>query len=150
MEIEQRAIEGMYAHLEGEEGRIISAREATTASPVGGIEAREARDATSARLNSALERLRSAERSLCFGRIDGTDGQSWHIGRIGLRTESGDILLVDWRAEAARPFYAATMASPMGGSGSARTCETSRCVHPIERCDRRRLGRACCFVMCGR
>ena len=114
VEIEQRAIEGMYAHLEGEQERILAAREAAMASPVDGLEAREAREARAARLGSALERLRQAERSLCFGRIDGTDGQSWHIGRIGLRTESGEILLVDWRAEAARPFYAATMAAPMG------------------------------------
>lgn len=114
LEIEQRAIEGMYAHLEGEQNRLLAARDATMASPVDSIEAREAREATSARLGSALERLRQAERSLCFGRIDGTDGQSWHIGRIGLRTESGEILLVDWRAEAARPFYAATMAAAMG------------------------------------
>lgn len=114
VEIEQRAIERMYAHLEGEKDRIIATREATMAAPADDVMAREAREAASARLGSALEQLRSAERSLCFGRIDGADGQSWHIGRIGLRTESGEILLVDWRAEAARPFYAATMASPMG------------------------------------
>lgn len=114
VEIEQRAIEGMYAHLDGEQDRLLAARDATKASQVDGIEAREAREATSARLGEALARLRQAQRSMCFGRIDGTDGQSWHFGRIGLRTESGEILLVDWRAEAARPFYAATMASPMG------------------------------------
>jgi DNA helicase IV len=113
VEIEQRAIEEMYAHLDGEQDRIAAAREAARASQADGIEAREARAATVARLGGALERLRSAERSLCFGRIDGTDGRSHRIGRIGLRSESGEILLVDWRAEAARPFYAATMASPM-------------------------------------
>ncbi|ATG56651.1 DNA helicase [Brachybacterium ginsengisoli] len=103
----------MYAHLDGEQDRIAAAREAERASHVESIEAREAREATVARLGGALERLRSAERSLCFGRVDGTDGQSHRIGRIGLRSESGEILLVDWRAEAARPFYAATMATPM-------------------------------------
>ena len=114
VEIEQRAIEGMYARLDGEQDRIAAAREAARASEVDGVEAREARAATVARLGGAQERLRSAERSLCFGRIDGVDGSSHRIGRIGLRGESGEILLVDWRAEAARPFYAATMASPMG------------------------------------
>ncbi|MGO2048292.1 MAG: HelD family protein [Brachybacterium tyrofermentans] len=114
VEIEQRAVEGMYAQLEREQAELVAARKAAMATPADDVEAREAREATAARLGSALERLRSAERSLCFGRIDGTDGQSWPIGRIGLRTESGEILLVDWRAEAARPFYAATMASPMG------------------------------------
>lgn len=114
VEIEQRTIEGMYARLDGEQDRITAAREASRASEVDGVAAREARAATVARLGGALERLRSAERSLCFGRIDSTDGTSHHIGRIGLRTESGEVLLVDWRAEAAQPFYAATMASPMG------------------------------------
>ncbi|MGP5714496.1 HelD family protein [Brachybacterium tyrofermentans] len=111
--IEQRAIEEMYAHLDGEQDRIAAAREAARASRVESVEAREAREATVARLGGALERLRSAEKSLCFGRIDATDGRSHRIGRIGLRSESGEILLVDWRAEAARPFYAATMATPM-------------------------------------
>ena len=32
VEIEQRAIEGMYAHLEGEQNRILAARDATMAS----------------------------------------------------------------------------------------------------------------------
>ena len=113
VEIEQRAIEEMYAHLDGEQDRIAAAREAERASHVESIEAREAREATVARLGGALERLRSAQKSLCFGRVDGTDGRSHRIGRIGLRSESGEILLVDWRAEAARPFYAATMATPM-------------------------------------
>jgi DNA helicase IV len=45
---------------------------------------------------------------------DGADARSLSIGRIGMRDAAGDVLLVDWRAEAARPFYAATPASPMG------------------------------------
>ena len=60
-------------------------------------------------------RLDAAEDRLCFGRLDLTDGRRLHIGRIGLSApDGGDPLLVDWRAPAARPFYAATPAEPLG------------------------------------
>lgn len=39
VEIEQRSIEGMYVHLEGEQDRLLAARDATMASSVDGIEA---------------------------------------------------------------------------------------------------------------
>ncbi len=43
-------------------------------------------------------------------------GSAWHIGRIGLRDESGEgePLLIDWRAPAARAFYVATAVAPHG------------------------------------
>ena len=52
--------------------------------------------------------LDAAERSLCFGRLDFDDGDRLYIGRLGLRSEDHDLLLVDWRARAAEPFYRAT------------------------------------------
>jgi DNA helicase IV len=52
--------------------------------------------------------LDAAERNLCFGRLDFEDGDRFYIGRIGLRSEDYDQLLVDWRARAAEPFYRAT------------------------------------------
>ena len=52
--------------------------------------------------------LDAAERNLCFGRLDFDDGDRLYIGRIGLRSDDHDRLLVDWRARAAEPFYRAT------------------------------------------
>ena len=52
--------------------------------------------------------LDAAERNLCFGRLDFDDGDRFYVGRIGLRSEDHDTLLVDWRARAAEPFYRAT------------------------------------------
>jgi DNA helicase IV len=52
--------------------------------------------------------LDAAERNLCFGRLDLDDGERLYIGRLGLRNERHDQLLVDWRAPAAQPFYRAT------------------------------------------
>jgi DNA helicase IV len=52
--------------------------------------------------------LDAAERNLCFGRLDFDDDDRFYIGRIGLRSDDHDTLLVDWRARAAEPFYRAT------------------------------------------
>ena len=52
--------------------------------------------------------LDAAERNLCFGRLDFDDGDRFYIGRLGLRGDDHDQLLVDWRARAAEPFYRAT------------------------------------------
>lgn len=114
VESEQRAISVMYARLDAETSRLGAARARAAASPVDGPESRLARDAALAQTDGAMGRFRLAERSLCFGRIDSTAGTSLHVGRVGLRSESGEILLVDWRADAARPFYAATPVSPQG------------------------------------
>ncbi|MFF5445697.1 HelD family protein [Streptomyces sp. NPDC012888] len=45
-----------------------------------------------------------------------SDGRDHHIGRIGVRRDDAERtpLVVDWRAEVARPFYLATGYSPMG------------------------------------
>ncbi|MBL1083537.1 AAA family ATPase [Streptomyces actinomycinicus] len=74
-----------------------------------------ARDVAAERLARQVRRLAGAEEGLVFGRIDGADGTDLHIGRLGLHLDDGDVpLLVDWRAEAARPFYAATAVHPVG------------------------------------
>ena len=57
--------------------------------------------------NRAVE-LDAAERNLCFGRLDFDDGDRFYIGRLGLRSDDHELLLVDWRARAAEPFYRAT------------------------------------------
>jgi DNA helicase IV len=70
-----------------------------------------------AHLVNLRQQLRSAEASqsrLCFGRIDPHDQTELHVGRIGLRSAAGGVILVDWRAPQAAPFYQATSAQPMG------------------------------------
>jgi DNA helicase IV len=52
--------------------------------------------------------LEGAERNLCFGRMDFDGGERLYIGRLGLRGAEHDLVLVDWRAPASRPFYQAT------------------------------------------
>ncbi|HYI62157.1 MAG TPA: hypothetical protein VEW93_10175 [Acidimicrobiales bacterium] len=50
---------------------------------------------------------------LVFGRIDGDDGSSWHVGRRHVEDGAGDPLVVDWRAPVSVPFYRATPADPL-------------------------------------
>lgn len=105
----------MYARLDADVSESLSAHARAMAAPVEGPEELYARDLDVSRLADNIRQLRAAERSLCFGRIDGVQqGESLYVGRIGLRTEAGEPLLVDWRAVAARPFYSATMVSPLG------------------------------------
>jgi DNA helicase IV len=55
-----------------------------------------------------LRRLDAQEEGLVFGRLDFDDGEARHIGRIGVRDEEYEPLVVDWRAPAAAAFYRAT------------------------------------------
>ncbi len=60
-----------------------------------------------------LRRLDAQEEGLVFGRLDFGDGEVRHIGRIGVRDEEYEPLVVDWRAPAAAAFYRATPADQM-------------------------------------
>lgn len=71
------------------------------------------REAHLGNLQQQLHAARAAAQRLCFGRITDHEGDSRHIGRLGLRDASGDVVLVDWRAPQAASFYQATTADPM-------------------------------------
>ncbi|WP_197973814.1 HelD family protein [Streptomyces gossypiisoli] len=72
------------------------------------------REVAAQRLAKEIGRLEGAENGLVFGRIDRADGTALRIGRLGMQTDEEDLpLLVDWRANAARPFYEATPVHPM-------------------------------------
>ncbi|WP_326614397.1 AAA family ATPase [Streptomyces scopuliridis] len=114
VEVERRLVDAMYDRLDCVVADALAARGRVLAGPVEGPQELYARDVEVARLTRTVRELRAAEGSLCFGRIDSTSGESVHIGRTGLRSADGALLLVDWRADAARPFYAATPASPLG------------------------------------
>jgi DNA helicase IV len=83
-------------------------------SPGGTHQARLERDVSAAEQRTRLAQLNGIERGLCFGRTDDTGGRTLYIGRIGLRDDDYELRLIDWRAPAARPFYAATPGSPAG------------------------------------
>ncbi|HEY6758343.1 MAG TPA: hypothetical protein VI318_02595 [Baekduia sp.] len=72
--------------------------------------------------NEALERMRrerlrlytSSSGPLFFGRIDEAAGTRRYVGRHAIADEDNDLLVVNWRAPAAEPFYAATTADHRG------------------------------------
>ncbi|MFJ3406652.1 HelD family protein [Promicromonospora sp. NPDC090134] len=110
---EQQYVDDLYARLDRETERVrADLDDAVRASSTDPAEA-YTREVRVAMLGRRARTLGAAEHHLCFGRIDGADGRTLHIGRTGL-SDGDDQLLVDWRAEAARPFYAATAAHPMG------------------------------------
>ncbi len=74
------------------------------------------RDVLQYRYAQELSVLDAAEDRLCFGRLDRDDGESIHIGRMGISddTPAREQVLMDWRAPMAAPFYTATALEPQG------------------------------------
>lgn len=87
--------------------------EARRATGVSGQEALQ-RDQEIHRLTADLRVLQRFGLDVCLGRVVPEGGEPMWVGRIGLTDGDGHRLLVDWRAPAAEPFFAATHADPMG------------------------------------
>lgn len=81
--------------------------------PAGHGQAALDRDLEIHRLTARLRMLRRFGLDLCLGRVVGAQG-TLYIGRLALTDQTGEPLLVDWRAPAAEPFFGATHANPMG------------------------------------
>ncbi len=111
---EQDYISLLYSRLDELRERT-SGRMARVLQQTGGThQARVERETFSAMYRQQLAQLDAAENGLCFGRLEFADGELRYIGRLGIHSDTDDYaqLLMDWRADAARPFYLATAASP--------------------------------------
>src|SRR5690625_3739416 len=114
---EQDYVDGLYTRLDVLRGQTAQTlTEAFGRGGDGGYAAQADREAQAQENATRLARLDSVENGLCFGRIDldsaDPAAETRYIGRIGLRDEEHEPLLIDWRAPAARPFYAAAPSSP--------------------------------------
>jgi DNA helicase IV len=112
---EQGEITGMYERLDAlrekarnELGRV--QREETTETDQAASE----RESFTKLYSGRFAQLSSVERGLCFGRIDSSTGERFHIGRMGLFDDDYNPLLIDWRTPVAQVFYRATAAAPLG------------------------------------
>ncbi len=114
---EQAFVDGVYRQLE------TSTRNAQALAAEGHGRARLGhegglveRDAMVFQAARRIANLDAAHEGLVFGRLDLKDGAEAprYIGRIGLRDENRDTLLIDWRAPAAAVFYQATASEPQG------------------------------------
>ncbi|WP_309097805.1 AAA family ATPase [Streptomyces sp.] len=113
---EQEFIDGLYARVDALRGDAETSVGDALAQGNTPMQARLERDILVAERSGLLAALNAVDGSLCFGRIDLTSGITHHIGRIGLRTDDAERtpVLIDWRADVARPFYLATGHTPMG------------------------------------
>ncbi|OXS32592.1 ATP-dependent DNA helicase [Streptomyces sp. XY006] len=113
---EQEFIDGLYARVDALRGDAETSVTDALAQGNTPMQARLERDILVAERSGLLAALNAVDGCLCFGRIDLTSGVTHHIGRIGLRTDDAERtpVLIDWRADVARPFYLATGHTPMG------------------------------------
>ncbi|NUQ91179.1 MAG: ATP-dependent DNA helicase, partial [Glycomyces artemisiae] len=113
---EQEFIDVLYARVDGLRAGTEAGVTDALAQGNTPMQARLERDILVAERSGLLAALNAVDGSLCFGRIDLASGATHHIGRIGLRTDDADHtpILIDWRADVARPFYLATGHTPMG------------------------------------
>jgi DNA helicase IV len=114
LEREQEYISILYARLDDLRERTKERRAAVLRQTGGTPQARLERDQFSAMYGQQLAQFDAAENGLCFGRLEFNSNELRYIGRLGIHADSDDYaqLLMDWRADAARPFYLATAASP--------------------------------------
>lgn len=113
---EQEFIDGLYARVDVLTGEAETSVTDALAQGDKPMQARLERDILVAERSGLLAALNAVDGSLCFGRIDLADSATHHIGRIGLREDDAERtpVLIDWRADVARPFYLATGHTPMG------------------------------------
>lgn len=71
------------------------------------------RDAFAYQAAKRLAVLDAEHDGLVFGRLDLTEEEIRYIGRLGVRDDDYEPLVIDWRAPAAEPFYRATASNPM-------------------------------------
>ncbi|MYW03837.1 UvrD-helicase domain-containing protein, partial [Streptomyces sp. SID3343] len=106
---EQRHVDRSYTRLEHmrDEAQALL-RQGYRQAQVGTRAALVERDVMVYRAELWARSLDAADDGLVFGRLDQLDEEIRHIGRIGIRDEDSEVLVVDWRAPAAEAFYRAT------------------------------------------
>lgn len=115
LEIERAYVAGLYGRLDAVRAEAESALVAVLRQTPGGThQHRSERDAFARVYEDRIAQLREVDERLVFGKLLGEDGAERYIGRIGLRDEEREPLLLDWRAPQASAFYQATAAHPLG------------------------------------
>ena len=112
---EQRVVDRVYERVEVMRSRArVLAREGHARTTAGPPSSLVERDALVLHAAEQLRALDAEAEGLVFGRLDFDDGETYHIGRLGLRDDNREPLLVDWRAPVAAAFYRATPGEPLG------------------------------------
>ncbi len=123
---EQRYVAGLYRRLDELKNEALTSLDRVRGTSAGGNhQSRSERDAYSRMYENRIAQLGEITERLAFGRLE-LDGDAHHsgtgptnprfryVGRIGLRDNDQNSILLDWRAPQASAFYQATAVSPMG------------------------------------
>jgi DNA helicase IV len=135
---ERDYVAGLYGRLDAL--RAEAERELATVrreSVGGNHQSRSERDAFARAYEDRIAQLREVGERLAFGRLELIDPDEQgstlrYIGRLGLRDENLEPLLLDWRAPQARAFYQATAATPLGARARRHLTTRGREVVRIE------------------
>ena len=115
---EQEYVDAVYAQLEKAAASAQAlAKEGLARGRIGNEGGLVERDAMVFQAARRMATLNAAHEGLVFGRLDmlpEVSGDPRYVGRIGLRDDNYDVMLIDWRAPAAAVFYQATQADPQG------------------------------------
>ncbi|CAN5259962.1 AAA family ATPase [soil metagenome] len=116
---EREYVGTLYARLDQLREEAQRQLEAVRRSNPGGThQNRSERDSFARIYEDRVAQLRQIDERLAFGRLEfrpeGDDPAYRYIGRIGLRDDEQQPILLDWRVPQARAFYQATAATPLG------------------------------------
>jgi AAA domain-containing protein/UvrD-like helicase family protein len=113
--VEQQHVDRVYTRLA--ELRLDASRaekDGYRLAGVGNFGALVERDAMVYHAARRRQTLDTEHEGLVFGRLDLLTGATHYVGRMGIRDNGSQPLVVDWRAPAAAAFYRATAAEPLG------------------------------------
>ncbi|MCU1474701.1 MAG: family ATPase [Amnibacterium sp.] len=130
---EQRYVAGLYDRLDTLRQETAAELERTRRTGATGThQARSERDAMARLFEDRIRQLTDVDERLAFGRLQTDEGALRYIGRIGLRDDDQQPILLDWRAPQASAFYQATAATPLGVKVRRHLATRGRAVTGIE------------------
>ena len=134
---EREYIASLYARLDALRDEAAGELVKVRATNQGGThQNRSERDAFARIYEDRVNQLTEIDERLAFGRLtfdDVTDDVTHrYIGRIGLRDENLQPILLDWRVPQARAFYQATAANPLGARARRHLTSKGRDVVRID------------------
>ncbi|WP_234698455.1 HelD family protein [Lacisediminihabitans changchengi] len=141
MRSEQGYVATLYARLDALKLEAEQQLAAIRKLDVGGNhQGRSERDTFARIYEDRIVQLRDVDERLAFGRIelsdstdDGEESSAYrYIGRIGLRDEDLQPILLDWRVPQASAFYQATAANPQGTRARRHLISKGRSIIRIE------------------
>jgi len=136
---EQDYVATLYARLDALQREAEQQLTAVRKLNVGGNhQSRSERDTFARLYEDRIVQLREVDDRLAFGRLetvsDDDSGESVYryIGRVGLRDEDQQPILLDWRVPQASAFYQATAATPLGARARRHLLSKGRRIIRIE------------------